>query len=90
MGGWRSTFSEAVMNGLRSLDPGRRGLVLRWLKCIEANPFSPTTDVRELPPMHAPGTFDATFGDIRIRYCVKYEDDNGGEIRFLRIFILEA
>ena len=37
--------------------------------------------------MHAPGSMLATFGDLLIFYFLEYEDEDSGEVRFIRLLV---
>ena len=68
---WRYDYNQAFFDGLRELPKDGRDVVLGCVRAVEADPQNPQADeVRALPPMHAPGTMEATFGDVVIRYVI--------------------
>lgn len=72
------------MDELRALNVRSRQQVLNAMRAIEADPWSPQSSRRELPPMWRPGTYEQQVGAFTIRYC---RDDDGGEtsLRFLHV-----
>jgi len=75
-------FSQAYQN----LTDDQRKMVGSYAKEILAAPFGPSPHIRELPPMHQPGTMEARRGQFLIRYTVQYDDADGGAmVKFIKL-----
>jgi hypothetical protein len=90
----RVEYREAFVDNLRVLNEADKRRVIGFMREVVANPRGPATNIRELPPMHKPGTMQASFAEWLIRYVVTYDDNstnpgggsNGSEVVvFLRL-----
>lgn len=69
-----------------ALDDKTKRMVAEYVREILATPVGPSPHIRELPPMHRPGTMEAKCGQFLIRYTVHHVDDEGGVmVKFIKL-----
>ena len=81
---FKAEYRQQVLSDLRALDSSLRKIALGYMREIESDPLKIAPNRVALPPMHVPGTMDAFYGQLAIRYFVR-RDDQGDAIVFLRI-----
>jgi hypothetical protein len=61
-------------------------VVAAYVKEILAAPLGPSPRIRELPPVHQPGTMEAKCDQFLIRYTVRYDDTDGSVmVKFIKL-----
>ena len=83
----RVEYYALFIEELRRFEGLQRRQILDYMRSIERAPFATGPNRVELPPMHRPGTMQANFGELAIRYFVLRDDAEGTTtIVFLRVF----
>lgn len=86
MGAARFDCSPLFSQAYQDLTDDQRKLVGSYARDILAAPLGPSLHIRELPPMHQPGTMQASCGQFLIRYIVQYDDaDGGATVTFIKL-----
>lgn len=82
----RLEYYALFIADLRTFKGEERKRVLSHMRSIERAPFATGPNRVHLPPMWRPGTIEAHFDDIAIRYFVTRDDEAGSStVVFLRI-----
>lgn len=83
----RIEYNERFIQELRDFAGEERKRVLHHTRSIERAPFALEPNRVQLPPMHRPGTVQANFDDVAIRYYVTRDDEAGtATVVFIRVF----
>lgn len=82
----RFEYNALFLSELRAFKGEARKRILGYMRSIERAPFATGPNRVFLPPMWRPGTVEAQFDDIGIRYYLTRDDETGtSTVVFLRI-----
>ena len=84
MKGVKVEYRAQVLADLRGLSSSMRQSAAAHMRSIERDPLTMLSNRHALPPMFAPGTIDAVFGSIAVRYCVR-RGESEMTVIFLRV-----